>query len=207
MRSVTRSNLVLSALLAIAGLVALVLPGCATSAAPSVPPSDTASVAEGVTAAATVTAINLEKRLVTLRGEEGREFTVLAGPAVQNLPQLAVGDTVTLRYVESVFAALKKPGEPVASPEASLELRRAELGAKPGGVIAQDVSATVKIESVDTAKNIVVFTAPDGALRCIAVKRPTFQEYIKQLKPGDMVEITYTEAVAISVEKTPPANK
>jgi hypothetical protein len=189
---------------AAAALIGLFTAGCSM---PVPVPSENAGVAEGVTVSATVQAVDLEKRLVTLKREDGSTFTVEAGPAVRNLPQLAAGDTVALRYVESVFVALKKPGDPVAPPEVSLEMRRAELGATPGGTVARDISATVKIESVDTAKHIVVFTAPDGALRAITVKRPTFQEYIKGLKPGDQVEITYTEAVAISVEKQPPAKQ
>ena len=63
---------------------------------------------------------------------------------------------------------------------------------------------TVTILSVDTDQNIVVFTPPTGGMRAIDVKKPEFQEYIKSLKPGDKVQITYTEAVAMAVEETPP---
>jgi hypothetical protein len=46
----------------------------------------------------------------------------------------------------------------------------------------------------------VSFTGPQGMLRTITVQNPDAQAFIKKLKKGDEVEITYTEALAISVE-------
>ena len=55
----------------------------------------TASAARVVTASATVTAIDMNTRQVTMRGAGGNTFTVVAGPEVRNLSQVRVGDTVT----------------------------------------------------------------------------------------------------------------
>lgn len=49
-----------------------------------------------VTATATVEAIDLEKRVVTLKGQEGNVFDVAVGREARNLPQLKVGDEVTV---------------------------------------------------------------------------------------------------------------
>jgi translation elongation factor P/translation initiation factor 5A len=38
----------------------------------------------------------------------------------------------------------------------------------------------------------------------VKVKRPEIQEKLKTLKPGDEVQITYTEAMAITVERKEP---
>jgi hypothetical protein len=67
-----------------------------------------------------------------------------------------------------------------------------------------DVTVTVVIDEVDTENNIVVFTGPRGFTRVVAVQTPQGQQFIRQLKPGDKVDLTYTEAIAINVE---PASK
>jgi hypothetical protein len=163
---------------------------------------DSTEITQELTAEATVKAVDQKLRLVTLEREDGRTITVLAGPEVRNLPQIAAGDKVKARYRESLLASLKKPGEPVKPAAVAAAVSRAEPGATPGGTLGQQVAVTVRIESVDTEKNRVLFTLPSGELRRIPVRQPEFQEYIKGLKPGDQVEITYTEALAISVEKT-----
>ena len=76
---------------------------------------------------ATVTAVDLPGRLVTLRGPEGKLFTVEAGEEVRNLPQVEVGDRVVVRYYEAIAAELAKPGQQAA---ASAEVTRAPLGAQ-----------------------------------------------------------------------------
>jgi hypothetical protein len=183
-------------------IAAALTAGCTSEkAGDSMRAADSAEVSQEVTVEATVLAVDQEKRLVTLQREDGLIFTVLAGPAVRNLPQVAVGDKVRAIYEESLLAALKKPGEAVAPPVTTVALNRAEPGATPRGAAGQQVTCTVRIESVDTKKNIVAFTPPSGGTRAIRVERPEFQEYIKGLKPGDLVEVTYTEAMAIAVEK------
>jgi hypothetical protein len=58
----------------------------------------------------------------------------------------------------------------------------------------------VTVTAVDTKHNIVSFYREDGLVRALKVKEPQAQEFIKQLKPGDTVVISFTEAIAISVE-------
>jgi hypothetical protein len=40
-------------------------------------------------------------------------------------------------------------------------------------------------------------------VRTVAVERPEGQEFIRGLKKGDQVEITYTEALAMEVRPAP----
>jgi translation elongation factor P/translation initiation factor 5A len=178
------------------------LAGCTTEPTREASVSgDSAKVSQVMTAEATVEAVDQQNRLVTLKREDGSKFTFLAGPEVRNLPQIAAGDKVKARYMESLLASLKKPGEAVKPASTATIVSRAEPGAAPGATAGQQITVTVRIESVDTEKNRVAFTLPSGAMRIFTVRQPEMQEYIKGLKPGDQVEITYTEAVAISVEK------
>jgi len=192
-----------SALL-LAGLLATACSEPSTKASPSTEskPED-AMVAQEITAKAKVISIDKDKRLVTLQDEKGKTATVWADPAlVRNFDQIAVGDNLVVRYHESLAASVTKPGATPAAPSVTLGAGRAEPGQKPAAGVAGQVVATVRIESVDLTNNIVTFTPPGGSgMRAVHVTRPEGKKFIQGLKPGDQVEITYTEAAAISIEK------
>ena len=62
---------------------------------------------------ASIEAVDLANRIVTLRGPRGNVFAVLVGPEVKNLPQVKVGDVLEIDHYESVadhFAALAAAG-------------------------------------------------------------------------------------------------
>jgi hypothetical protein len=105
-------------------------------------------------------------------------------------------------YYSALAAEFKKPGEGVQGVQVDAASGRAPAGERPAAATGKQVTATIVIDSVDAAENTVTFTGPRG-LRTVVVESPQGQEFIKQLKKGDEVELTYTEALAISVE---PAN-
>src|SRR5690242_8005658 len=59
-------------------------------------------VERSVSASATVEAIDLEKRLVVLKREDGTTVTVQVDKRVKNLPQVKVGDRVQVNYREAI---------------------------------------------------------------------------------------------------------
>jgi hypothetical protein len=152
---------------------------------------------------AVVEAINLPSRMVTLRGEDGGEFTVVADPIVKNLDQVEVGDKLVVSYYESLAAEVKKPGEGVEGVQTAVNSVKAPLGAKPAGGAGVSSRTTVTIDSVDTTANTVTFKRSDGLVRTVAVETPEGQKFIRGLHAGDQVEITYTEALAMEVHPAP----
>jgi hypothetical protein len=150
---------------------------------------------------ATVVAIDVPGRLVTLKGPEGNLFTVLTGEEVRNLPQVDVGDRVAVRYYEAIAAEMAKPGQETS---ASATAMRAPAGAKPGAGLAQEVTAMVKITDLNLATHTVSFTDPDGLAQTITVQDPKMRDFVETLEVGDEVAVTYTEALAISVEPASP---
>jgi hypothetical protein len=150
---------------------------------------------------AAVAAIDVPGRLVTLRGPDGNLFTVEAGEEVRNLPQVEVGDRVVVRYYEAIAAEMAQPGQ---ESSASATAMRAPPGARPGVGLAQEITATVKIVALDLANHRVSFTGPAGHAQTITVRAPEMRDFIKTLKVGDEVAVTYTEALAISVEPASP---
>lgn len=151
--------------------------------------------AESVTA--TVEAIDLQKRLVTIRSQKGNSIVVHAGEEVVNLPQVRVGDEVVLVYVESVAVRLANPDE--IRDESNNQVSRAVPGSKPGLVKVNETIVSAKIEAIDQTLKTARLRMLDGRLRIFKVKDSTIFE---KVKVGDRIVITATEAIAISVQKT-----
>jgi hypothetical protein len=162
---------------------------------------DPIQAAKVETLSATVESIDMSKRLVELRSGD-KVTTVQVPPEAQNLSQVKVGDEVVVKYYEGLGAQFKKKGESktVGHVDVHKETTRAGPGAKPGGMVANTVTTTVVIEAVDRPSNSVTFTGPSGMSRTVEVTDPSAQQFISTLKTGDEVEITYTEALALTVE-------
>jgi Cu/Ag efflux protein CusF len=144
----------------------------------------------------TVEAIDYKARLVTLKDSDGFSDTVYAGPEVKRFDELKVGDKVTFRYYESVVYQIRKPGSQPAKPAETASVVRSE-GAKPGATVSQQKSATVTVDAVDMAVPSVTIRSDDGRKMSFRVEN---KKNLEGVKVGDRVEITYTQALAISVQ-------
>ncbi len=174
-------------------LVAL-LAGCA-----SVPESVTISDVEEI--AATITAIDQSRRLVTVRGPQGNDLTLEAGPAVRNLAQVRVGDIVRLSYEQTYIATRTDAVEMSPFVPVTVGAAVAELGERPGAAVGAMATMTVRVESVGPNGRTVTYSEPDGQLQAINVQREEAQAFARSLRPGDIVELTYAEALVIAVER------
>jgi hypothetical protein len=173
--------------------------GAATpSAAPAAAPSGEAVIAS-TTVTATVTKIDQKTREVTVKTEDGKESSFVAGPAVVNFAQMKVGDVITAKYSEALVYEVKKGGTAVA-PETTVAGGAAAPGAMPAGAVAQQTTVTVLITAIDTKAPSVTFQGPGGKTKTIKVLHP---EKLEGVKVGDTVQVTYTEALAITVDKAP----
>jgi hypothetical protein len=146
----------------------------------------------------TVEAINPATREVVLRGPKG-PYSVAVGPEVKDLDKLHVGDRVVVSYYQGLAAQMAKGDTKATDPAASTFEYRAPGGQPPGGGSGGSITTTVTVEAIDGATNSVVFRRADGSVHIIAVKSPNMMQFIRTLKPGDSVEVTYTESVAINV--------
>ena len=145
---------------------------------------------------ATVVAIDLQKRIVTLKGEDGEVRDIKVGEEAVNLPQVKVGDLVTVKFYESIAVEVIKPGT-VAGAGEKTAIVRAKPGEMPGGMAARQVSVTATITAIDKQKSTITLKGPEGKLTTVKVQDPT---NLEKVKVGDDLMITYTEALAISVE-------
>lgn len=165
---------------------------------------DTAATVTVSTLTATVQAIDLSTRMVTIVRPDGQGVILKAGDQVKNLAQVKVGDKVTVDFYEGFVAELAPPGTPLNEVKVTDAATRAPLGERPAGALGEAVTATVVIEHVDTLRNVVQFMGPLGKTRTVKVMRPQFRAMLKTLKPGDKVTLTYFEALALNVK---PAGK
>lgn len=147
---------------------------------------------------ATVETVDQQSRAVLLRGPTGGLITVHARPEVRNLSQVKPGDQVVVRYVETVAAEMVRPGTP--APVSTSSAAGAASGERPAGLIVDRVRKRVRIEGIDLTHNTVAFLSSDRVPRTVVVRQPGLQGFLRTLKPGDEVDVTFTEALAVSVE-------
>jgi Cu/Ag efflux protein CusF len=154
----------------------------------------------GAAATATLTAkiiaIDTANRLVTLQDAKGNTQTIKVGPGVTRFDALKVGDTVTFTYQESVALSIVKAGMAGPAAQSTPTVTRTE-GTKPGGTIAQTQVATVTIAAIDTTTPSVTVTTQDGKTISMLVNDPA---NLAGLKVGDVVQITYNQALMITVK-------
>ena len=145
------------------------------------------------TITATIQSIDLANRIVTVKGgPKGQTVELKADERVKNLSQLKVGDEVVVKYFASVAVRVTKPGE--AKVKETMEKAKVE---GPGSETRQ-LTVTATIQDIDKDRNNVFLKWPEGVIVGVQVKDPTI---LAGVNVGDVVVITYTEAVAISIEK------
>ncbi|MDG4595308.1 MAG: hypothetical protein P9F75_06385, partial [Candidatus Contendobacter sp.] len=101
-------------LIAMSAVGLLLTTGCATApdkspakeekaaAASQQAPTPDLSNRETITGTATVQAIDLQTREVTLKDQKDRVFTIKVSDEVRNLPQVKVGDRVVVTYQQDL---------------------------------------------------------------------------------------------------------
>ena len=152
-----------------------------------------------VTLSAEVTAIDLAKREVTLKGPQGKEVTVTVNPAVKRLDEVKVGDTVRVDYLVSMVAEIRKPT--AAESEHPLVIMdaagRAPGDAEPAGGVARRFKVVTTIEVLNGVDQTVTVKGPMGHYLTAKVADP---ERLTKVHIGETIVITYTEALALSLD-------
>lgn len=182
--------------LGIGGIVVALAAGLMAAETKSGQP--TVKRARVVALTATVEAIDVAQRLVTLKGPRGKVVTVTVDERVKNLPQVQVGDQVVVKYYEALALRVVQPGEATPPASATGAAATAQPGQKPAAVGAREVTVTATVEALNKKAGTVTFKGPAGNTVTVKAQDP---KNLDLVKVGDKVEITYTEALAISVEK------
>ncbi len=146
---------------------------------------------------ATITAIDPKTREITLKGPKGNELVVEAGPRVKNFDQMKVGDQVKARYVEALTLELKKGGGQPVAVTRQADAASAKAGKMPAAIGGHKITVVANVTAVDPKTQTVTLKGPERTVD-VKVADP---EAFKKISTGDQVEATYSEALAVSVER------
>ena len=201
--------------LAVTLLIGALLPGMAAGggAAPAPPATVVAQAAAPpaakpkgreeavvVTVRGTVEAIDKAAQTVTLKGPK-RTLTVQVRDP-KKLEAIKVGDPVIAKYYEALAFEVKKPGTATPSVTVQQGVATSKPGEIPAGAVGEQVSVTATIVAIDKAAHTVTIKGPEGNTETVKARNP---KNLDAVKVGDLVEITYTRALAIALDK--PAKK
>src|SRR5215212_11070925 len=149
---------------------------------------------DSITATGTIAALEPATRTLTIHEEDGTYNTLQVPDDVKRFSALKVGDKITARYYSSLIVRLKKPGE------AAIDVDNTAItptkGAKPGGTAATQRTITATITAIDPKVPSITVVGPNGWSYS---RKVTDKKALAQVKVGDKLDITWNDALLISV--------
>jgi len=150
---------------------------------------------ESVTVSATVEAIEKSTRMLTLKASDGRVTTLTVPSDVKRFDGLKVGDKITAKYYDNIVLRKKAPGEKDVNTLSAAVTPSA--GAKPTGSASAQRTITATITAIDPNVPSISLSGPNNWKYSSKIAD---KDALKQLKVGDKLDITWTEAVLLSVD-------
>ena len=172
------------------GLAVLALAG---AAAPAQAQTKTVT-GETKTLTASVEAIDSTTRAVTVKKPDGTFEVFYVPDGVKTFDTLKIGDKVTARYYENMVLTVQKPGQ-AAKDSSNAAVTRSKAGA--AGTVAHQRTITATIQAIDLKVPSITFTGPNNWKYSTRVQD---LNSLKQVKVGDKVDITWTEAMILSLD-------
>jgi len=172
-------------------------------------PVEIESDAGVISMTATVEAIDVTQRLVTVVGPNNSWVVVKVGP--DHIKVIKLKEKITISYADEVAVALRKV--PQTEPGDGFEAEEtAGMNMNPPTVAEQDwveatptgatdlttIEITDTIAAINRNKRTITFTGTGGKTRTIAVD-PSVAGF-DQVEVGDMVVLEVTRAVAVSIK-------
>ncbi len=156
-----------------------------------------------VTVTASVEAINHSTREVTLKGPLGNSVTFTVDQRVKRLNEVKVGDLVRADYYVSFAAELRPPTpEEAKNPLVVLDAAgKAPPGTSPAAGGLRRFKVVTTIEGLDRPTRTITVKGPRGNYLTARVADPA---NLTKMRIGETIVVTYTEALAISLEKAEP---
>jgi hypothetical protein len=150
---------------------------------------------EKITVSATVEAIEQATRKLIVKGPKGQLRTLIVPEDVKRFPEIKVGDTITATYYDNITFRLKKPDE--KDVDTMSDAVTPSAGTKPGGTSAAQQIITATVDAIDMNVPSISFKGPRGWSYSTRVRD---KKALSQVKVGDRVDITWTEAMLLSLD-------
>ena len=153
---------------------------------------------ETQTISATVEAINVTTRTLTMKGPKGNYLDIVVPDSVQRFSSIKVGDTLTARYYENLVIRKKQPGEPDVD-TAGEGITKGGIE-KPARTAAKQRTITATITALDPKVPSITLSGPNKWTYSARIED---KKVLDQVKVGDKVDLTWTEALLLGFEVAP----
>lgn len=146
----------------------------------------------------TVTAVDADERLVTLRDAQGEQRTFRIEEQVERLDTMEVGDRVQVYFRRALVFDMQPAGS--AEPGAYIweDARHPDPG-RPGVIDRELVVVLAPLVAIDTQANTLSVRAPNGDVHVLEVREPGHREALPGLEVGDLLEIQFRRMLAVRV--------
>ena len=161
---------------------------------------------------ATVNAIDVENRLLTVTGPDGNTIVIKATPEI--LGRVRINEQITIRYADELATALRTINDAPPVNKANA-IEREETGgmdmnaptvaeqtwveaAPQGETELNTVEVTATVANVEYGRRIVTFYGPNGTMRNVRIA-PGVQG-LDAIQQGDRVVMLLTRATVIDVK-------
>ena len=153
-----------------------------------------------VSVTARVEAVNYTNREVTLKGALGNQITFTVDQRVKRFDEIKVGDLVQADYYVSIAGEVRPPTpEEEKDPLVLLDaFAKAPPGTSPAAGGLRQFKVVTTIEGLDRPTRTITVKGPLGNYLTARVLDPS---RLTQVRIGDHIVITYTEALAVSLQK------
>jgi hypothetical protein len=139
----------------------------------------------------TVTVVDLERRMLTIRTPEGPFEVIHVPDQVTRLDQVKIGNKLTVSQTEAVVVDLQK-GPSAGSVSVTKEtVTERDPGRKPGGTIIDTMTRSGRVEAVDKVNSKVTVRGPTQT-QTFSVRDPAL---LKEVAVGDGVVLTYMRVI------------
>jgi len=151
---------------------------------------------------AKVEAIDHAAREITLKDDLGHVVTFSVDKRVKRLNEIHEGDEVTAAYYISLAGELRPPTE--EEKQNPIDIRegaaRAPKDTEPAAGALRTIRVVTTVAGLDLPTQTVTLTGPMGNYATVRAKNV---DNLKKLHLDDTIVVTYTEALAIAVDKAP----
>jgi len=151
---------------------------------------------------AVVIGVDQKHRLLALESDDGGRMVLPVAEEFRDFERARVGDQVVVSYTEAIAWQVKPADEGAPGVSERKTLSNPRPGEAPGGTIESALTITATITAFNPARGTVTLTGPQGTSQTFKAHRPADLE---KLQVGDLVDITYSEALAVGVR--PEAKK
>jgi uncharacterized protein YcfL len=156
------------------------------------------SASRSATVSALVEAINHETREVTLQREDGESVSLVVSEEARNLDQVQVGDVLVVEYIENLDIQVMTVEDAKAEAGVAGVVARAKEGEMPGMAKMETMVITAIVEEINLDDNTFKLKGPKGNVQQYTARDP---ENLKKAAVGDLVVISQTKAMAVTVQK------